>query len=172
MSSKQGFTLVEAVVAVLIAAFVVIAVGGLVERLLHHRTTTDSNSAAQSLALWQMEKLFADANPNPPVSPDCPNATTASNICGTATTNGANLCGNTTASGRQHGPFPVDVLGNASTSTGPYCIQWNVIDTSTSASSPLVIPSASTATKRITVTVRHLRNPLVNARAVTQYPSP
>ena len=171
MSSKRGFTLIEAVAAVLIAAFVVIAVGGLSERLIHHRTTTDSNSAAQSLAQWKMEKLIADTNPNPPAT-DCPSATTASNICGTATTNGVNLCGDITASGRQHGPFPVDVLGNASTSTGPYCIQWNVIDTSSSASSPLVIPSAATATKRITVTVSHLRNPLVNAKVVTQYPPP
>ena len=172
MSSKRGFTLIEAIVAVLIAAIVVVAVGGLSERILHHRTTTDSNSAAQSLALWQMEKLIADPNPNPPASPDCPNPTTASNICGTATTNGAKLCGNTT-SGRQHGPFPVDVLGNASTSSGPYCIQWNVVDTSsTSPPSPLVIPSGATATKRITVTVSHVKNPLVNARVVTQYPPP
>ena len=74
-----------------------------------------------------MEKLVADPNPKPPVSPDCPNPTTASNICGTATTSGVTVR-NTTAS-EQHGPFPVDVLGNASTSTGPYCIQWNVIDT-------------------------------------------
>jgi Tfp pilus assembly protein PilV len=180
MSSNQGFTLIEGVVAVLIAAFVVIAVGGLSERLLHHRTTTDSNSAAQSLAEWKMEKLVADTNPNPPAT-DCTGSASASNICGTATTWGTNgnLCGNTTATGAQHGPFPVDVLGNTSTSSGPYCIQWRVIDASTGASSPLIIPAGvptptggSAPTKRITVTVTHLRNPLVNARVVNQYPPP
>jgi Tfp pilus assembly protein PilV len=181
MSNRRGFTLIEAVVALLIAAFVVIAVGGLGERLVHHRTTTDSNSAAQSLAEWKLEKLIADATPNPTTT-NCSGSTSASNICGTAISYGANgnLCGNTTASGAQHGPFPVDVVGNASTSTGPYCVRWTVIDASTATSppSPLVIPSTvptptngTAATKRITVTVTHVKNPLVNAKVTTQYPS-
>src|SRR3989442_2896395 len=49
-------TLIESVVAVLIAAIVVIAIGGLGERLFHHRATTDSNSAALNIAELQMEK--------------------------------------------------------------------------------------------------------------------
>ncbi len=58
MFSSKGFTLIEAVVAMLIGAFVVIAVGGLTERLIHHRITTDSNSAAMSLAEHRMETLL------------------------------------------------------------------------------------------------------------------
>ena len=47
-------------VAILIGVIVVLGLGGLSERLIHHRTTTDSNSAAMSLAERQLEKLFAD----------------------------------------------------------------------------------------------------------------
>jgi Tfp pilus assembly protein PilV len=182
MYNSRAFTLVEAVVAVVIAAFVVIAVGGLGERLVHHRTTTDSNSAALSLAEWKMEKLIADTTPNP-TNPNCSGPTTASNLCGSAVTYGANgnLCGDTTATGAQHGPFPVDVVGNASNATGPYCVAWRVIDasTSTSPASPLVMPSSvptptggTAPTKRITVTVTHVRNPQVNAKVVVQFPPP
>ena len=59
MSSNRGFSLIEAVVAILIGAIVILGLGGLSERLIHHRTTTDSNSAAMSLAERQMEKLLA-----------------------------------------------------------------------------------------------------------------
>src|SRR5437016_2749068 len=69
MSNKLGFSLIEAVVAILIGAVVVVAVGGLSERLIHHRTTTDSNSAAMSLAEARMEALLTDPN----LSPTCPN---------------------------------------------------------------------------------------------------
>lgn len=85
-SSNEGFTLVEALAAIVIAVAVVAGLGMLSERLIHHRATTDSNSAAMSLAEAQMEALLADLTPNPP-SASCPGA----NLCsGTHTTTNGN----------------------------------------------------------------------------------
>jgi prepilin-type N-terminal cleavage/methylation domain-containing protein len=167
MSSKSGFTLIESVVALLIGAAVIVAIGGLSERLIHHRTTTDSNSAALNLAEWQMEKLFASSARNL----SCPTATTSSNACGSTVTNGDDLCGYdvaTNVNGRQHGPVTIDA--NQS-SGGRYCLQWNVLDASSDASSPLIVPTGVVA-KRITVTVRHQKNPQVYAKVTSLFPPP
>jgi prepilin-type N-terminal cleavage/methylation domain-containing protein len=59
----RGFTLIEALVAIVIGLAVVLGIGGLGERLIHHRTTGDSNSAAMSLAERQMEQLLAKQSP-------------------------------------------------------------------------------------------------------------
>ena len=50
MSSSRGFTIVETVVAVLVAALIILSIGGLSERLVHRRTTRDSNSTGLALA--------------------------------------------------------------------------------------------------------------------------
>jgi len=63
MSNERGFTLIEALVAIVIGSFVVIGIGILAERLIHHRTTTDSNSAAIAFAEQQMEQLLAVQSP-------------------------------------------------------------------------------------------------------------
>src|SRR5690242_9001547 len=65
MCNDGGFTLIEAVVAIVVGVAVVVGVGALSERLVHHRVTTDSNSAAMSLAERQIEKLLADPTPRP-----------------------------------------------------------------------------------------------------------
>jgi prepilin-type N-terminal cleavage/methylation domain-containing protein len=156
MSSSRGFTLIEAVVAVLIGALLVVAMGGLSERLVHHRVTTDSNSAAMSLAERQMEALLADPIPNP-TGAQCP---------------AANLCGDTPANGgRTHGPTSVNENLVASGS-GPYNVQWVVIDANNTSptTSPLALAAGSTSlVKKITVSVSHLRNPQVSATVVRYY---
>lgn len=62
-SSERGFSLVEALVALLVGLGLVLGLGNLGQRLAHHRTTTNSNSAAMAYAEQQMEKLLADQNP-------------------------------------------------------------------------------------------------------------
>ena len=143
MFSKDGFTLIEAVVAMLIGAAVVVSVGTLSERLVHHRTTADSNSAAMSLAERTMEQLLALPDPTTNASLTDPGP---HGPCGSP-------------------PCPVDVAG-ASTINGPYSLQWTVSD-SGSGSSFLVTPT--TEVKRLTVTVVHRTNPMVNASVVTFY---
>ena len=151
MFSNRGFSLIEAVVAIVITALTIVAVGGLGERLLHHRVTADSNSAAMSLAERQLETLLGNPIPNP--SP-CPTADT-SPLCA-----GAHTAINLNASGGASGPT--------------YRVQWTVVDSSTSQTSPLVLPvlpppAVTAKTKKITVTVTHLNNPLVNATLVRFY---
>lgn len=68
-SSDSGFTLVEALAAIVIAGAIVVGLGALSERLIHHRVTTDGNSAAMSLAEAQMESLLASLLPNPTSCP-------------------------------------------------------------------------------------------------------
>jgi type II secretory pathway pseudopilin PulG len=156
MSSKGGFTLIEAVVAALVGLIGTLAIGGLGERIIHHRVTADSNSAVLSLAERQLETLLADANPNP-TSTQC-SATPPPDLCGAAP-----------PSGLAHGPNSVDGNGNAAGS-GLYQVQWTVVDGSSASTSPLVLPaSASFKVKKITVTVTHLNNPLVNATLSTFY---
>jgi prepilin-type N-terminal cleavage/methylation domain-containing protein len=150
MSSRNGFTLIEVVVAALIGAFLVIAIGGLSERLIHHRATADSNSAAMSLAERQMETLLGNPIPNPT---SCP------------TVDSFALCAGT------HTAVTVDAQGAASAS-GPYRVQWVVTDATNAQTSPLVTPDPTLVTvkvKRITVTVTHLKNGMVNASLVRYY---
>lgn len=151
MSSRAGFTLIESVVSTLVGAVVVITVGGLGERLIHHRVTTDSNSAAMSLAERQMETLLADPVLNP-TGGQCPSA----KLCSGA-----------------HGPTSVDINLSPS-SSGLYRVRWTVVDASTAQNSPLITsssasPSVGVDVKSITVTVTHLRNPQVNATIVRFY---
>jgi prepilin-type N-terminal cleavage/methylation domain-containing protein len=86
VSSNRGFSLIEILVAMAIGVAVVLGVGALGERLVHHRVTTDSNSAAMSLAERQMEVLLADTNPNPTTA-QCP----AANLCSGAHTSPSGL---------------------------------------------------------------------------------
>lgn len=156
MSSKKGFTLIETLVALVIGVAVVLGIGALGERLVHHRVTTDSNSAAMSLAERQMEVLLADPIANP-TGAQCP---------------AANLCGDTPANGgRTHGPTSVDENLTPSGS-GPYSVRWVVVDANSTSptTSPLVLAAgASSLVKKITVTVTHLRNPQVGATLVRYY---
>jgi type II secretory pathway pseudopilin PulG len=151
MFSSKGFTLIEAVVAMLIGAFVVIAVGGLTERLIHHRITTDSNSAAMSLAERQMETLLADPNATPTGCPAPASLTTSSPA----------LCA---------GAHPAITVSAGGTGSGPYQVQWTVVNAG--AASPIVIPTPDPTgalqdpMKQITVTVTMPNNRLVNATIV------
>lgn len=155
LSSNRGFTLIEALVAIVIGVAVVVGIGALSERLVHHRVTTDSNSAAIDLAERQMETLLADPIPNPTAS-QCPTA---------------NLCGGAPPNGLTKGPTNVNesLVGSAS---GPYRVQWTVIDANSTdqTTSPLVLAAGSTSlVKKITVTVTHVNNPYVNATVVRYY---
>jgi type II secretory pathway pseudopilin PulG len=154
VSSNKGFSLIETLAALLIGVAIVVGLGGLTERLLHHRVTTDSNSAAMSLAERQMEALLADPIANP-TGGQCPSA---------------NLCGDTLANGgRTHGPTSVNE-NLAASASGPYRVQWVVIDADSTNPSPLVLAVGATSlVKKITVTVSHLRNPQVSATLVRYY---
>jgi len=158
MFSSKGFSLVEAVVAVVIGAIVVLAVGGLSERLVHHRTTTDSNSAAMSLAELQMEQLIANPKPNPESDPsiDC-----------SASPPPQALCGGAPPGGLTHPALNLNASGG--TTNPEYRVTWNVVNDTSAANSPLITPSnvIGKLVKKITVTVQHLRNPLANASVVT-----
>ena len=161
MSNKLGFSLIEAVVAIVIGALVVVAVGGLSERLIHHRATADSNSASMSLAEWQMERLLAD-----PISTPSPSGCTplagCPNLCpapASLTTTSPALCA---------GTHPAITMQANGTATGPFRVQWTVVDADGSGISPLVIPTPAPAAqqtpmKHITVVVTLPNNPLVNA---------
>lgn len=156
MFNRNGFTLVEVLVAIVIGGAVVVGIGALSERLIHHRTTTDSNSAAMALAERKLEALLADPNPNP-TGGACPVA---------------DLCGAAPPAGLTHGPTSVDV-NLAASGSGPYRVQWNVIDATTTSTSPFVVANTGgtppTVVKKITVTVSHLRNPNVGASVVRYY---
>ena len=155
MFSNRGFSLIEVLVAIVVGAIVVIGVGLLGERLVHHRTTTDSNSAAMALAERTMEQLLADPTPNP-TGGACPNA----NLCGAAPPAGLNH----TLTNRN-----VDL-----TSGGAYTVQWNVINNdNTTQTSPLKLSSGTnptkTVVKTIKVTVTLPNNPLVHASITRHY---
>ena len=141
-SREAGFLLIEVVVATLIAVVVVIAIGLLSENLARRRASADSLSAAVSLAEGQMEQLFALPSP-------------ATNFSLTAGNHGP--CGTP--------PCPVDVSG-VSNSSGPYLLQWSVIDNSSSGT-PLVDSTASS--KKLTVTVSHQSDPYANVNLQTYY---
>jgi type II secretory pathway pseudopilin PulG len=141
-SREAGFSLIEVVVALLIAVVVVIAVGLLSENLARRRASADSLSAAVSLAEGQMEQLFALPNP----------ATHASLTAGAH-----GPCGTP--------PCPVGVNG-VSNASGPYLLQWTVIDNSSSGT-PLVDSTASS--KKLTVTVSHQSDPYANVNLQTYY---
>ena len=160
MSNKLGFSLIEAVVAILIGAAVVVAVGGLSERLLHHRATADSNSASMSLAELQMETLLADPISDP--SPVGCIGTCPDQCPSTLTTSSPALCA---------GTHPAITMQANGTATGPYRVQWTVVDADGTGGSPLVIPTPTAPAqqapmKRITVVVTLPNNPFVNATIV------
>lgn len=143
MSSERGFTLVEVGVGALLGVILVLSVGTLTQNLVHQRSSADSNSAAMSIAEQTLEQLRALANP----------ATDANLTAGA------------------HGPCVtppclVDVTGTSSLS-GPYRLQWVVVDNTSASTSPLVSPSNNS--KQITVTVTHASNPYVRASLVTYY---
>jgi prepilin-type N-terminal cleavage/methylation domain-containing protein len=146
MFNRRGFSLIEAVVAILIGAVVVVAVGGLSERLVHHRTTTDSNSAAMTLAEKQMEKLLADPVSDPTSCPTPPLITSPA------------LCA---------GTHPAITLNANATASGPYRLQWVVADSGPTASFFKTLTVR--AVKQLTVTVTLPNNPYVNASIVTFY---
>src|SRR5262245_22553732 len=129
--------------------------GLLGERLVHHRGTSDSNSAAMSLAERQMEQLLADPTPNP-TGAACP---------------AANLCGGAPPAGLNH------TLTNRNvdlSSGGFYTVQWNVVDNdNTTQTTPLKLSSGTNPTqtiiKTISVTVTMPNNPLVRASIKRHY---
>jgi prepilin-type N-terminal cleavage/methylation domain-containing protein len=151
VSNSRGFSLIEVLVAIVVGAIVVIGVGLLGERLVHHRATSDSNSAAMSLAERKMEQLLAASTP-----PTCP---------------GDDLCGGAPPGGLNH------TLSNQNvdlTSGGPYTVLWNVVDNDNSTqTTPLKLSSGTNPTqtivKTITVTVTLPKNPLVNASIKRHY---
>ena len=142
MFNKAGFTLIEAVVAMLMSVAVIVSIGTLSERLVHHRTTTGSNSAATTLAERTMEALLALPNP----ATDASLTSGVHGPCGTP-------------------PCAVD-FGGAPTLNGPYTLQWAVAD-SGSASTFFLTPTAEV--KRITVTVAHANDPMVASSIVAFY---
>jgi hypothetical protein len=106
-----------------------------------------------SLAERQMETLLADPVKSPP------------NTCTAAS---ADLCGGAPPNGLTHGPTNINESGVTSAS-GPFRIQWVVIDANTTSQSFLVRPSSNIELKKITVTVTHLRNPNVRASVTSYY---
>jgi prepilin-type N-terminal cleavage/methylation domain-containing protein len=153
--NSRGFSLIEVLVAIVVGAIVVIGVGLLGERLVHHRATSDSNSAAMSLAERQMEQLLADPTPNP-TGGACP----AANLCGAAPPVGLDH----TLTNRN-----VDL-----TAGGPYTVQWNVVNNdNTTQTTPLKLSSGTnptqTVVKTIRVTVMLPNDPLVRASITRHY---
>ena len=142
---QSGFTMIEAVVAIVMSVALVVGIGSLTGRLVHHRTTTSSNSAATSLAERTMEALLALPDP----ANDASLSTTPSPTHGP--------CGTP--------PCRVD-SGGTPTTDGPYTLQWSVSDSGL-ASTFFVTPTAEV--KRITVTVAHANNPLVTSSVVAFY---
>jgi prepilin-type N-terminal cleavage/methylation domain-containing protein len=134
VSSSKGFTLIETLVALVIGVALILGIGALGERLFHHRTTTNSNSAAMSIAEQQMEQLLADQTRNP-TGGQCP---------------AAKLCSGTHNS--TSGLFNVQwiVVDASSAGTSPL-----ILSTGTN---PAVV-----TVKQLTVTVRHSTNPQVYA---------
>src|SRR5262249_29142782 len=70
-----------------------------------------------------------------------------------------------------HGPTNVD-LNLAPSASGPYTVTWTVVDATTTSTSPFVqavTGGTPTVVKKITVTVPHVHDPLVNASIVRYY---
>ncbi|MGH9894850.1 MAG: hypothetical protein ACREA0_23295, partial [bacterium] len=102
---------------------IVVAIGGLGQRMIHHRITADSNSAAMSLAEQQMEKLLADPNRNPAICP------------------GADLCSDSHNTASGHFTVQWTVTDNTSSSSPPTPL---ILSPAT--------PSGSVKTIKVTVT--------------------
>ena len=142
MSNNKGLSIIEAIVAILVGAIVVLAIGGLGGRLFHYRTTTSSNSAAMNIAERQMETLLGDPLQKPPAG------------CTVAQA----LCGDTSSTGRLHGPTRVDVTG-APAAGGEFTVSYWVKDNSGSNDSPLLQPpDVSWTVKQLRVRVTHVTN--------------
>ncbi len=154
-SSNRGFSLIEVLAALVIGLAVVLGLGGLSERLIHHRATSNSNSAAMSLAERQLEVILGDPLQNPSGGTQC--ATVDTNV----------LCNGTHTA--------VSRAADGSTTNPAFRVQWTVADiagTGSPGTEPLTIPtpalgvSAALLLKKVTITVTHLRNPNVNAQLV------
>ena len=65
LKSRDGFFLIEALVAAVIGVVVVAGVGLLFERSAHQRIVTNSGAAALSLAEKKLEELLANPTRNP-----------------------------------------------------------------------------------------------------------
>jgi prepilin-type N-terminal cleavage/methylation domain-containing protein len=151
LSSRGGFTLIETLAALVIGLALVVGLGGLTERLAHHRITTDSNSAAMSLAERQVESLLAESVLNP-TGTQCATVDTSKLCAGTHTATTLNSSGGT--------------------SNPEYRVQWTITDATGASTVPLVMPTPAgtptTEAKQITVSVTHLNNPQVGA-SLTRY---
>lgn len=145
MFSERGFTLIEVAAAALIGVVLVLGVGLLSENLVRRRASSDSISAAVALAERQMEQLLAKQSPG-----------TSADLTAGSHGPGASCVSP---------PCKLDETGTA-TLNGPYLMQWDVIDSSSSGT-PLVDPDAST--KKITITVSHVTNPFTRATLQTYY---
>jgi len=148
MCSERGFTLLEVLIAALIGLVLVLGVGLLGESLERRRASTDSSSAAMTLAERQMEQLLALASP-----------ASASNL--TAGTHGPGTpCTSP--------PCKITATGDTNTLTGPYLMQWTVVDNAASGTA-LIDPTSPSSTKKITVLVTHVSNPFIHATLQTYY---
>jgi Tfp pilus assembly protein PilV len=139
-SNSDGFSLIEALVALLVGLGLVLGLGNLGQRLVHHRTTTNSNSAAMAYAEQQMEKILADQNPRPSGG-SCPSASLCAGSHSTTV-----------------GQFTVQwTVTDSSTSTSSPLILSSATNT------------ASFTVKKITVSVTHSKNPMVSASITRLY---
>lgn len=139
-SNNGGFSLIEALAAMLVGLGLVLGLGNLGQRLVHHRTTTNSNSAAMAYAEQQMEKILADQNPRPSGGA-CP----AANLC-------AGFHSVTV------GQFNVQwTVTDSSTATNSPLILSSATNT------------ALFTVKKITVTVAHAKNPMASASITRLY---
>ena len=99
MCNRDGFTLIEVVVAMLIGLLLVLPIGLLASNLSHQRASTNELSAVTNLAEQQMERLLALQNPftNPGLSAGA------------------------------YGPLAIDATGEPSVG-GPYLRSWTILD--------------------------------------------
>jgi prepilin-type N-terminal cleavage/methylation domain-containing protein len=156
MSGKQGFTLIEVVVAALIGVTVVLFAGLLGSNLVHQRTSSDSSSAAMAIAERTMEKLQG-----------IPFSEVAGSLY--VTRMSAGLHGPPVGPGTSCVSPPCPVDGTGEPSVGPYLLRWNVTNNGLTGSRPLVTPLNDS--KQITVTVTHATNPNVRANLVSYFKS-
>lgn len=154
MSNREsGFTLIEAIVAMLVGIIMVVAMGPLTQGLMAHRISSDFDSAAMSLAERQLEQILADANRNP-------------TAVACASTPAPALCGGAAPDGRAHGPVDVNVSGGQ-TGARPYKVRWSVVDLDDSAVSPFATPvGVDLRVKKVTVTVSKRESATPNATLV------
>jgi hypothetical protein len=143
--NERGFSLIEVAVSGLVGVVLVLGIGLLTENVVHQRASVDSVSASATLAERQMEQLLSKQYP-------------ATDADLTAGTHGPGSCASP--------PCKVDQTG-APSLNGPYLMQWVVVNNSSTGTSPLVDPTASS--KKITVTVTHVSNPFALATLQTYY---